>query len=62
MKFRVEHVVETGKVSDEYINGDEEREASKKWTDGFIREDHPTVIQVHLHSTHLYPYINLFSV
>ncbi|XP_044485758.1 cellulose synthase-like protein G2 [Mangifera indica] len=46
MKFRVEHVVETGKVSDEYINGDEEREASKKWTDGFIREDHPTVIQV----------------
>ncbi|KAJ0048490.1 hypothetical protein Pint_14896 [Pistacia integerrima] len=48
MKSRVEHVVETGKVSDEYINGDEEREAFNKWTDGFTRRDHPTVIQVFL--------------
>ncbi|KAJ0105591.1 hypothetical protein Patl1_17492 [Pistacia atlantica] len=46
MKSRVEHVVETGNVSDEYVNGDEEREAFSKWTDGFTRQDHPTVIQV----------------
>lgn len=42
-------------------------EAFKKWTDGFTRQDHPTVIQVHLHSTTwskppVFPYINLFSV
>ncbi|XP_044476558.1 cellulose synthase-like protein G2 [Mangifera indica] len=46
MKFRVEHVVETGKVTDDYINGEEERQAFNKWTDGFTRQDHPTVIQV----------------
>ncbi|KAJ0104749.1 hypothetical protein Patl1_17489 [Pistacia atlantica] len=48
MKSRVEHVVETGNVSDEYVSGDEEREAFSKWTDGFTRQDHPTVIQVFL--------------
>ncbi|KAJ0048496.1 hypothetical protein Pint_14891 [Pistacia integerrima] len=45
---RVEHVVETGNVSNEYVSGDEEREAFSKWTDGFTRQDHPTVIQVFL--------------
>ncbi|KAJ0048492.1 hypothetical protein Pint_14894 [Pistacia integerrima] len=48
MKSRVEHVVETGNVSDKYVNGDEEREAFSKWNDGFTRQDHPTVIQVFL--------------
>ncbi|GMN31471.1 hypothetical protein TIFTF001_003270 [Ficus carica] len=46
MKARVEKVVERGKVGDEYITGEEERQAFNKWTDGFTRQDHPTVIQV----------------
>lgn len=46
MKVKVEHVVESGKVSDENITGDREREAFSKWTDNFTRHDHPTVIQV----------------
>ncbi|TXG50719.1 hypothetical protein EZV62_023243 [Acer yangbiense] len=50
MKVRVEHVVETGKVSDEYITSDQEREAFHKWTDRFTHQDHPTVIQVLLES------------
>ncbi|KAK4843413.1 hypothetical protein QYF36_007762 [Acer negundo] len=51
MKMRVEHVVETGKVSDEYITSDQECEAFHKWTDRFTRQDHPTVIQVLLESS-----------
>ncbi|KAH9775046.1 cellulose synthase-like protein G3 [Citrus sinensis] len=46
MKVRVADVVNTGKVSDEYITSDQEREAFNKWTDNFSRYDHPTVIQV----------------
>ncbi|PON68985.1 Cellulose synthase [Trema orientale] len=45
-KARVENVVERWKVGDEYITGEKEREAFSKWTDGFTRQDHPTVIQV----------------
>ncbi|CAK9147464.1 unnamed protein product [Ilex paraguariensis] len=46
MKIRVETVVERGKVSDEYVSSEEEREAFNKWTQGFTRQDHPSVIQV----------------
>ncbi|XP_057510217.1 cellulose synthase-like protein G3 [Actinidia eriantha] len=46
MKGRVENVVERGKVEDEYITCEEEREAFNKWTEEFTRQDHPTVIQV----------------
>ena len=46
MKMRVEYVVERGKVGEEYIHGDREREALSKWTANFMRQDHPTVIQV----------------
>ncbi|XP_062074606.1 cellulose synthase-like protein G3 [Humulus lupulus] len=50
MKVRVENVVERGKVGDENITGEDERLAFNKWTDGFTRQDHPTVIQVILHN------------
>ncbi|XVE64655.1 hypothetical protein DITRI_Ditri07aG0118000 [Diplodiscus trichospermus] len=46
MKVKVERVVVKGKVSDEYITDDQQRQAFKKWTNGFTRTDHPTVIQV----------------
>ncbi|KAK3024198.1 hypothetical protein RJ639_043775, partial [Escallonia herrerae] len=46
MKVRVENVVERGMASDEYITSEEERQAFNKWTRGFTRQDHPTVIQV----------------
>ena len=46
MKMKVENVVERGNVGDEYINGEQERKVFNKWTDGFTRQDHPTVIQV----------------
>ncbi|KAF2313474.1 hypothetical protein GH714_011162 [Hevea brasiliensis] len=46
MKGRVENVVERGKVEDEYITSDKEREVFSKWTDKFTRQNHPTVIQV----------------
>ncbi|KAJ9148095.1 hypothetical protein P3X46_030189 [Hevea brasiliensis] len=48
MKGRVENVVERGKVEDEYITSDKEREVFSKWTDKFTRQNHPTVIQVFL--------------
>ncbi|XAR55157.1 Cellulose synthase (UDP-forming) [Bertholletia excelsa] len=51
MKKRVENVVQRGKVWDEYITSEEEREAFGKWTPGFIRQDHPPVIQVLLDSS-----------
>ncbi|KAJ8616364.1 hypothetical protein MRB53_035736 [Persea americana] len=38
--------METGKVSLAQVTSDEEREAFKKWTDGFTRQNHPTEIQV----------------
>ncbi|KAE8055152.1 hypothetical protein FH972_012013 [Carpinus fangiana] len=46
MKFRVENVVERGKVGDEYITGEEDRKAFLKWTHGSTRQNHPTIIQV----------------
>ncbi|CAL5360253.1 unnamed protein product [Camellia sinensis] len=46
MKARVENVVERGKVGDEYIASHQQREAFNKWnSQGFTRQDHPTVIQ-----------------
>ncbi|KAK1564498.1 hypothetical protein Q3G72_004679 [Acer saccharum] len=51
MKVKIEHVVEIGKVTDEYITSDQEREAFNRWTDRFTRQDHPTVIQVLLESS-----------
>ncbi|XP_050226230.1 cellulose synthase-like protein G3 [Mercurialis annua] len=51
MKFKIEHVLERGAVDDEYINGDQDREAFDKWTDKFTKHDHPTVIQVLLDSS-----------
>ncbi|KAB1215438.1 Cellulose synthase-like protein G3 [Morella rubra] len=51
MKIRVENVVERGKLGDEYITGEEERRAFSKWTDGFTRQEHPTVIQVLLENS-----------
>ncbi|KAA8520973.1 hypothetical protein F0562_011646 [Nyssa sinensis] len=53
MKIRVEKVVEKGKVGDEYITGEQERQAFNKWRkegEGFTRQHHPTVIQVLLDS------------
>ena len=38
--------METGKVSLAQVTSDEEREAFKKWTDGFTRQNHPPEIQV----------------
>lgn len=46
MKVRVEHVVERGKVGEEFIDGDRERRALSKWTDDFTRQNHPAVIEV----------------
>ncbi|XVF51280.1 hypothetical protein PTKIN_Ptkin04bG0172300 [Pterospermum kingtungense] len=47
MKVKVEHLVETGEVGDDYITSDQERQAFSKWsTGGFTRQNHPSVIQV----------------
>ncbi|CAL9030454.1 unnamed protein product [Prunus brigantina] len=47
MKVMVNNVIERGKVGDDqYITGERERLAFRKWTDGFTRQDHPTIIQV----------------
>lgn len=48
MKMRVENAVNKGKVSEEFITNEYEREAFNKWTcQGlFTRQDHPTIIQV----------------
>ncbi|KAK6251466.1 hypothetical protein SCA6_005471 [Theobroma cacao] len=46
MKVKVEHIVDKGEISDEYIVDNEYREAFSKWTDGFTRMDHPAVVQV----------------
>ncbi|KAG2680821.1 hypothetical protein I3760_11G115900 [Carya illinoinensis] len=50
MKARVENIVERGKVGEEYFASEQEHEAFNKWTAGFTRQDHPTVIQVILDS------------
>ncbi|XP_038704041.1 cellulose synthase-like protein G3 isoform X2 [Tripterygium wilfordii] len=46
MKTRVEFVVQSGKVGDQYISSDEERQIFEKWTDGFTDQDHPAVVQI----------------
>lgn len=46
MKMNIEHVLERGKVDDQYITEYHEGEALKKWTDNFTQQDHPSVIQV----------------
>ncbi|CAN1138925.1 Cellulose synthase-like protein G3 [Linum perenne] len=43
MKQKVEHVLESGKVEEQYIIN--EREAFDKWTHSFTKRDHPSVIQ-----------------
>ena len=61
MKARVENVVERGKVGDEYITNQQQREAFNKWnSQGFTRQDHPTVIQVNLLSNFTVPFISKF--
>ncbi|KAG2680811.1 hypothetical protein I3760_11G115400 [Carya illinoinensis] len=51
MEERIENVLETGKVGGENITEELERRAFSNWTDhGFIRQHHPTVIQVLLES------------
>ncbi|XP_022733526.1 cellulose synthase-like protein G3 isoform X2 [Durio zibethinus] len=46
MKVKVEHIVDKGEISDEYITEDQQRQAFNKWTNGFTRIHHPTIIQV----------------
>ena len=46
MKVKVENVFECGKVGEEYITSELERRVLSKWTNGFTRQDHSTVIQV----------------
>ncbi|KAK0587321.1 hypothetical protein LWI29_020998 [Acer saccharum] len=51
MKVKIEHVVEIGKVTDEYITSNQERETFNRWMDRFTRQDHPTVIQLRVSAT-----------
>ena len=46
MKLKVENVVDRGQISAEYIANENDRKAFDKWSEGFTRHDHPTVIQV----------------
>ncbi|TYI11605.1 hypothetical protein ES332_A09G218400v1 [Gossypium tomentosum] len=46
MKVKVEHVIDKGEVTDEYITDHQQRQAFNKWTKSFTRMDHPTVIQL----------------
>ncbi|KAF9602084.1 hypothetical protein IFM89_024851 [Coptis chinensis] len=50
MKMKVESVVDRGSIEDEFITGEKDSEAFKKWTTEFTRNDHPTIIQVLLES------------
>ncbi|XVF53114.1 hypothetical protein PTKIN_Ptkin05aG0074000 [Pterospermum kingtungense] len=45
MKEKVQNVVDKGHISDENVTNDQQRQAFSKWTNGFTRSDHPTVIQ-----------------
>lgn len=47
LKVRLENVLKHGKVSEEFITNEQEHKAFHKWTDGFTRQDHSTVIQVY---------------
>ncbi|KAJ4953069.1 hypothetical protein NE237_029901 [Protea cynaroides] len=46
MKSKVETAMDRGRVPNEYIADVPGREALEKWTAGFTRHDHPTVIQL----------------
>ncbi|CAI9093443.1 OLC1v1028945C1 [Oldenlandia corymbosa var. corymbosa] len=51
MKKKIESVMKKGKVTDEYLTGEEEHEAFSQWKQGiFTRQQHPSVIQVLLES------------
>ncbi|KAL6959707.1 hypothetical protein U1Q18_039860 [Sarracenia purpurea var. burkii] len=51
MKVRVENVVNRGRVGDEYVTSEQERQIYNKWTKEFTRRDHPTIIQVLLEAS-----------
>ncbi|CAN1779048.1 Cellulose synthase-like protein G3 [Linum perenne] len=46
MKLKVEHVLERGKVDEQFINDIEENRIFDKWTDKFTKQNHPSIIQV----------------
>ncbi|KAK4801963.1 hypothetical protein SAY86_000166 [Trapa natans] len=46
MKERIENVLSEGKVGEELITGDGARQALRRWTLNFTRDNHPPVIQV----------------
>ncbi|XP_043695585.1 cellulose synthase-like protein G2 [Telopea speciosissima] len=46
MKAKVESAMDRGRVPEEYIASVTDRDSFDKWTAGFTRHDHPTVIQV----------------
>lgn len=50
MKQRVESAVERGDVNEDQVIDQEDVTAFKKWTPGFSRRNHPTVIEVLSHS------------
>ncbi|XP_071918402.1 cellulose synthase-like protein G3 [Coffea arabica] len=50
MKLRVESAAAKGEIADEYISSEQERTAFSKWTPGFTRHQHPSVVQVLLDS------------
>ena len=51
MRVRVENVIKRGSISHDYITKQGESEALSSWTDGFTTQNHPPVVQVHLHGT-----------
>lgn len=52
MKIRLENVADRGHIVDvdDSITSDEHREIFKQWTPDFVRNNHPSVIQVNSHS------------
>lgn len=47
MIMRINNVVERGKVNEEYISNDDERQAYRKYSShGFTTNNHPSIIQV----------------
>ncbi|KAK6137274.1 hypothetical protein DH2020_028989 [Rehmannia glutinosa] len=51
MKMKVENVVERGKINDEYISSEEDRQVlSQYWAEDFSRQNHPSMIKVLLNS------------
>nr|XP_048319849.1 cellulose synthase-like protein G3 isoform X4 [Ziziphus jujuba var. spinosa] len=52
LKVKVENVVERGKIGEDHIVHERDRQAFSKWnTPGFTRHEHPTIIQVILDSS-----------